>query len=63
MDHLNFNEIGIEALARGKETHQFEELSGRIIGAAIEVHRELGPKFFWKVGLLLNFALQNPLWR
>ena len=45
MDHLNFNEIGIEALARGKETHQFEELSGRIIGAAIEVHKELGPGF------------------
>ncbi|MEA3437042.1 MAG: GxxExxY protein [Thermodesulfobacteriota bacterium] len=45
MDELNFNEIGIEALARGKETHQFEELSSRIIGAAIEVHRELGPGF------------------
>ena len=45
MDELNFNEIGIEALARGKETHQFEELSARIIGAAIEVHRELGPGF------------------
>jgi hypothetical protein len=45
LDHLNFNEIGIEALARGKETHQFEELSARIIGAAIEVHRELGPGF------------------
>ena len=45
MDQLNFNEIGIEALARGKETHQFEELSARIIGAAIEVHRELGPGF------------------
>ncbi|MDL1962411.1 MAG: hypothetical protein LWX01_12100 [Deltaproteobacteria bacterium] len=38
MDKLNFNEIDIEALARGKESHQFEELSGRIIGAAIEVH-------------------------
>ena len=45
MDELNFNEIGIETLARGKETHQFEELSSRIIGAAIEVHRELGPGF------------------
>ena len=45
MDELNFNEIGIETLARGKETHRFEELSSRIIGAAIEVHRELGPGF------------------
>ena len=45
MDELNFNEIGIETLARGKETHQFEELSSRIIGAVIEVHRELGPGF------------------
>ena len=32
-------------MAKGKETHQFEELSSRIIGAAIEVHRELGPGF------------------
>jgi GxxExxY protein len=45
LDELNFNEIGIETLARGKETHQFEELSSRIIGAVIEVHRELGPGF------------------
>jgi len=45
LDELNFNETGIETLARGKETHQFEELSSRIIGAAIEVHRELGPGF------------------
>ena len=45
MDELNFNEIGIETLARGKETHQFEKLTSRIIGAAIEVHRELGPGF------------------
>ena len=27
------------------QKHQFEELSNRIIGAAIEVHRELGPGF------------------
>ncbi|MBW1719849.1 MAG: GxxExxY protein [Deltaproteobacteria bacterium] len=32
-------------MAKAKETHQFEELSSRIIGAAIEVHRELGPGF------------------
>jgi len=45
LGELNFNKIDIEALAKGKETHQFEELSSRIIGAAIEVHRELGPGF------------------
>ena len=45
MEQLNFNEIDIETLAKSKETHQFEELSSRIIGAAIEVHRELGPGF------------------
>ncbi|MDO9565514.1 MAG: GxxExxY protein [Candidatus Desulfaltia sp.] len=28
-----------------KEKHQFEELSNKIIGAAIEVHRTLGPGF------------------
>jgi GxxExxY protein len=45
LEQLNFNEIDIETLAKSKETHQFEELSSRIIGAAIEVHRELGPGF------------------
>jgi GxxExxY protein len=30
---------------RNKEKHQFEELSRKIIGAAIEIHRVLGPGF------------------
>jgi len=50
MDHLNFNEIGIEALARGKETHQFEELSGRIIGAALRFTGNL-VQDFWKASM------------
>ena len=29
----------------GDNKHQFEEMSKKIIGAAIEVHRELGPGF------------------
>ena len=47
---------------------EFEELTGKIIGAAIEVHRQLGPGFIESIyenalvyelrkrGLLLNFA-------
>ena len=32
-------------MSMGDNKHQFEELSKKIIGAAIEVHRELGPGF------------------
>lgn len=32
-------------MAGKKEKHQFEEFSNKIIGAAIEVHRTLGPGF------------------
>ncbi len=45
---------------RDNQKHQFEELSKKIIGAAIEVHRELGLAYLkatgLKVELLLNFA-------
>ena len=33
------------AAERDKKIHQFEKLSNKIIGAAIEVHSELGPGF------------------
>ena len=45
MRDLDFKEVEFEASEREKKAHQFEELSKKIIGAAIEVHRELGPGF------------------
>ena len=45
MGDLDFKEAEFEDSEKEKETHQFEELSKKIIGAAIEVHRELGPGF------------------
>ena len=42
---IDFNEMNFEAIEKEKETHEFEDLSRRIIGAALEVHRELGPGF------------------
>lgn len=44
-DENRFEEVCFEALDDQKTKHQFEELSNKIIGAAIEVHRELGPGF------------------
>jgi len=44
-DNLHFNEIDLETTEKEKEKYQFEVLSNKIIGAAIEVHRELGPGF------------------
>ena len=45
MSDLDFKEVELDDSEKEKETHQFEELSKKIIGAAIEVHRELGPGF------------------
>jgi len=45
MGDLDFKEVELDDSEKEKETHQFEELSKKIIGAAIEVHRELGPGF------------------
>ena len=45
MQEIDLEEINIEDIEGQGETHKFEELSKKIIGAAIEVHRELGPGF------------------
>ena len=42
---VHLKEVCVEVTEIGKEKHQFEELSSKIIGAAIQVHRELGPGF------------------
>ena len=45
-----------------KEKYQFEKLSNKIIGAAIEVHRVLGPGFLeniYEQALKIEFSGQN----
>jgi GxxExxY protein len=44
-DDNNLNKINIKSNMGHRGKHNFEELSKKIIGAAIEVHRELGPGF------------------
>ena len=49
-------------LIEKNENHQFEELSNKIIGAAIEVHRTLGPGFLeniYEQALKIAFSEQK----
>ena len=45
MNNNQYKEFHLENVEDKKRRYQFEELSKKIIGAAIEVHRELGPGF------------------
>jgi len=45
MDNDYHKEIDVEIFERNKGKHLFENLSKRIIGAAIKVHKELVPGF------------------
>jgi len=40
-----FENMNTQSTRGEKDKYQFEELSRKIIGAAVEVHRELGPGF------------------
>jgi hypothetical protein len=45
MGYDRFYQYRDDVVNKWTDKHQFEELSRKIIGAAIEVHRELGPGF------------------
>jgi len=45
IDANNFDKFNAKSNIEHRGKHNFEELSKKIIGAAIEVHRELGPGF------------------
>jgi len=61
-ENNKFEKINFESVDEDKVKHDFEELSKKIIGAAIEVHRELGPGFLesiYEQALKVEFAEHN----
>ena len=61
-ENNKFEKINFESVDGEKIKHDFEELSKKIIGAAIEVHRELGPGFIESIyerALKVEFAERN----
>jgi GxxExxY protein len=58
----NIRELRIESIDEERTKHDFEELSKKIIGAAIKVHRELGPGFLesiYEQALKVEFSEHN----
>ena len=62
MNNNIYKEFYLENVENKKQSYQFEELSKKIIGAAIKVHRELGPGFLeniYEEALKIEFSEHN----
>ena len=62
MDYDRVYKHGYNVVNKWTDKYQFEELSRKIIGAAIKVHRELGPGFLeniYEEALKLEFSEHN----
>ena len=62
MNNDNYKEFYLANVEDKKRMYHFEELSKKIIGAAIEVHKELGPGFLeyiYEEALKIEFSEHN----